>query len=54
MEWRTSIKQRFKIHNKIKINNNNNKIFKLFEIGFTHDTICYLKNLSNIITNYFI
>lgn len=39
--------------NNIKINSKKNKIFKLFEIGFTNDTLCYLKNLKNIIESYF-
>jgi hypothetical protein len=30
-----------------------NKTYKLFEIGFTNDTLCYLKNLENIIKSYF-
>ena len=29
------------------------KSFKLFECGFNNDTVCYLKNLENIIRNYF-
>ena len=30
-----------------------NKAYKLFEIGFEKDTLCYLNNLQNIITSYF-
>lgn len=29
------------------------KTYKLFEIGFKNDTLCYLNNLKNIITSYF-
>lgn len=39
--------------NEIKFSNNKNKAFKLFEIGFTNNTLCYLKNLPNIINEYF-
>lgn len=39
--------------NKIKFSSNKNKVFKLFEIGFTNNTLCYLKNLPNIINEYF-
>lgn len=39
--------------NKIKFNSNKNKAYKLFEIGFTNNTLCYLKNLPNIINKYF-
>ena len=31
--------------NKIKFSSNKNKTFKLFEIGFANNTLCYLKNL---------
>jgi len=30
-----------------------NKAYKLFEIGFENNTLCYLNNLQNIITEYF-
>lgn len=30
-----------------------NKAYKLFEIGFKNNTLCYLNNLQNIITSYF-
>lgn len=33
--------------------NNKNKAYKLFEIGFTNNTLCYIKNLPNIINEYF-
>lgn len=39
--------------NKIKFNSEKNKPFKLFEVGFTNNTLCYLKNLPNIINEYF-
>ena len=39
--------------NKIKFSSNKNKAYKLFEIGFTNNTLCYLKNLPIIITEYF-
>lgn len=39
--------------NKIKFNSNKNKAFKLFEVGFTNNTLCYLGNLQNIINEYF-
>lgn len=39
--------------NKIKFNSEKNKPFKLFEVGFTNNTLCYLKNLPNIIDEYF-
>lgn len=39
--------------NKIKFNSNKNKAYKLFEIGFLNDTMCYLKNIKQIINNFF-
>ena len=30
-----------------------NKAFKLFEVGFSNNTLCYIKNLRNIISTYF-
>jgi hypothetical protein len=30
-----------------------NKTYKLFEVGFENNTLCYLKNLENIIHSYF-
>lgn len=41
------------ICNNIKINSINNKVFKLFKEGFKNDTLCYIKNLKNIIYKYF-
>jgi len=31
-----------------------NKIYKLFKIGFENNTLCYLNNLKNIISSYFL
>lgn len=42
------------ICNEIKFKSNKNKAYKLFEIGFNNNTLCYLNNLQNIITSYFI
>ncbi len=39
--------------NKIQFNSEKSKAFKLFEVGFANDTICYIKNLPNIITCFF-
>lgn len=39
--------------NETRIKNNNNKAFKLFEVGFRNNTLCYLKNLENIIKSHF-
>jgi hypothetical protein len=39
--------------NKIKFSNNNSKAFRLFEVGFSNNTLCYLNNLSNIINDFF-
>ena len=39
--------------NEIQISSKNNKTYKLFEIGFRDDTLCYLNNLQNIILSYF-
>lgn len=41
------------ICNEMKFKSNKNKAYKLFEIGFTNNTLCYLNNLENIITSYF-
>ena len=32
---------------------NYNKIYKLFDIGFTNNTLCFLNNLENIIHSFF-
>lgn len=37
----------------IKFKRTKNKTYKLFEIGFKNNTLCYLKNLENIIISYF-
>ena len=39
--------------NQIKISSNKNKAYKLFETGFSNDTLCYLKNMGNIINKFF-
>ena len=39
--------------NKIIFKSNKNKAYKLFEIGFRCDRLCYLNNLKQIITSYF-
>jgi hypothetical protein len=39
--------------NKINFNNNKNKAYKLFEIGYKNNTLCYIKNIENIIKTYF-
>ena len=39
--------------NEIQFKSKKNKSYKLFEIGFENNTLCYLKNLQNIITSYF-
>jgi predicted transcriptional regulator len=38
--------------NNVKINNKN-KIYTLFKTGFDNNTLCYIKNLSNIIKIFF-
>ena len=39
--------------NKIKINSEKNKAYTLYKNGFDNDTLCYIKNLKNIIRTYF-
>ena len=39
--------------NKIILKSNKNKIYNIFNIGFTTDTLCYINNLRNIINTYF-
>lgn len=34
-------------------NKSKNNTYKLFEIGFTNNTLCYLKNIKQIIVSYF-
>lgn len=41
------------ICNKIYFDNDNTKIFKLFEIGYANNTLCYINNLVSIINNFF-
>jgi hypothetical protein len=42
------------ICNDIQFKSSRNKAYKLFEYGFTHNTLCYLNNLKRIITSYFV
>jgi hypothetical protein len=39
--------------NEIQFKTSNNKAYKLFEIGFKNDTLCYVNNIKNIINKYF-
>jgi hypothetical protein len=39
--------------NKIKFNSNKTKAYKLFEIGYLNDTLCYVKNIEKIIDKFF-
>lgn len=39
--------------NEIQFKSKKNKAYKLFETGFTNDTLCYINNLQNIINSYF-
>ena len=39
--------------NKINFVSNKNKAYKLFEIGYLNNTLCYVKNIKNIINNFF-
>lgn len=39
--------------NKIILKSKNNKIYKLFEIGFKKNTLCYINNLKFIILSFF-
>jgi len=41
------------ICNKIQLKNNKNKVFSLFNVGFTKNTLCYINNLQNIIYSFF-
>jgi hypothetical protein len=40
--------------NEIQFKSSKNKAYKLFVNGFENNTLCYLNNLQNIITSYFI
>lgn len=40
--------------NYIQFASNKNKAYKLFEIGFRNDTLCYIKNIETIIKKYFL
>ena len=39
--------------NKINFVSNKNKAYKLFEIGYSNNTLCYIKNIETIIKKYF-
>jgi hypothetical protein len=39
--------------NKINFVSNKNKKYKLFEVGFINNTLCYIKNIEPIIKEYF-
>lgn len=39
--------------NKINFISNKNKAYKLFEIGYLNNTLCYIKNIETIIKKYF-
>lgn len=41
------------ICSKIELTSDKNKAYKLFDIGFANNTLCYIKNLGNIIDDYF-
>ena len=41
------------ICNEIQFKSEKSKAYKLFEIGFKNNTLCYLNNLKNIINTYF-
>ena len=41
------------ICNEIQFKNDKKKVYKLFEIGFKNDTLCYLNSLKNVIYNFF-
>ena len=41
------------ICNKIKFKSNKNKAYKLFEVGYTNDTLCYILNIESIINKFF-
>jgi len=39
--------------NYINFNNDRNKAYKLFKIGYENNTLCYIKNIKKIIEDYF-
>jgi len=39
--------------NEIQFKSKNNKTYKLFEIGYSKNTLCYLNNLANIVKTFF-
>ena len=49
----TKVKLICVVCNEIKLKSNKNRIYQLFNKGFTNNTLCYLNNLDNIIHDYF-
>ena len=49
-----NIKLLFVLCNIIRCHSDKTNLFKLFQVGFTNNTLCYIKNLPNIINDYFI
>ena len=41
------------IANKIKLTSDKNKVFKILQKGFQNDTLCYIKNLKQLIHRFF-
>ena len=41
------------VSNDIQFKSKKNKAYKLFNIGYSNNTLCYLNNLQNIITSYY-
>lgn len=39
--------------NEKKFNNDKSKAFKLFKIGYSNNTLCYIKNIETIVKEYF-
>jgi hypothetical protein len=39
--------------NEIQFKSKKNKAYKLYNMGFTNNTLCFLKNIQNIITSHF-
>ena len=53
LSYNQNIKLLCVVCNEIKLKSNKNKIYQLFNKGFTDNTLCYLNNLDNIIYDYF-
>lgn len=41
------------VSNMVKIRSHKNKVFKLFDVGFENNTLCYLNGLMPIVSEYF-